>query len=67
MFSCEGVIVDLRCDNNLMKTMVGCFGWVFGFGGKVQILAPESVKQQYKQMVINAMAISEKEQRCYGE
>ena len=28
------------------------FGWVFGFGGKVQILAPESVKKQYKQMII---------------
>ncbi len=30
------------------------FGWVFGFGGKVQILAPESVKEQYKQMIIKA-------------
>lgn len=29
------------------------FGWVFGFGGKVQILGPESVKEQYKQMVLN--------------
>ena len=24
------------------------FGWVFGFNGKVQILEPESVKEQYK-------------------
>lgn len=30
------------------------FGWVFGFGGKVQILGPESVKEQYKQMIITA-------------
>lgn len=30
------------------------FGWVFGFGGKVQILAPESVKEQYKQMITQA-------------
>lgn len=30
------------------------FGWVFGFAGKVQILGPENVKEQYKQMIINA-------------
>lgn len=30
------------------------FGWVFGFGGKVQILGPEEVKEQYQQMVIRA-------------
>lgn len=30
------------------------FGWMFGFGGKVQILGPESVKEQYKQMIITA-------------
>ena len=30
------------------------FGWVFGFGGKVQILGPESVKEQYKQMILQA-------------
>ena len=30
------------------------FGWVFGFGGKVQILAPEEVKEQYKQMILQA-------------
>ena len=69
------VLVDLRCDNSLMKTMVDrfgedvttlaydmtsfrvqtevsasptFFGWVFGFSGKVQILAPESVKEQYR-------------------
>ena len=69
MFSGEKVLVDLRCDNSLMKTMVDrfgedvttlaydmtsfrvqtevsasptFFGWVFGFNGKVQILAPEN-------------------------
>ena len=26
MFSGEKVLVDLRCDNSLMKTMVDCFG-----------------------------------------
>lgn len=30
------------------------FGWVFGFGGKIQILGPESVKEQYKQMIVTA-------------
>ena len=30
------------------------FGWVFGFGGKVQILAPDNVKEQYKQMIMQA-------------
>ena len=30
------------------------FGWVFGFNGKVQILAPESVKEQYRQMIETA-------------
>ena len=30
------------------------FGWVFGFNGKVQILAPESVKEQYKKMLTKA-------------
>ena len=81
MFSGDEVVVDLRCDNSLMKTMIDrfgedvktlaydmtsfrlitevsasptFFGWVFGFGGKVQILAPESVKEQYKQMIMSA-------------
>ena len=30
------------------------FGWAFGFNGKVQILAPESVKEQYRQMITKA-------------
>ena len=30
------------------------FGWAFGFSGKVQILAPESVKEQYRQMITKA-------------
>ena len=81
MFSGKKVLVDLRCDNSLMKTMVDrfgedvttlaydmtsfrvqtevsasptFFGWVFGFNGKVQILAPESVKEQYRQMIAKA-------------
>lgn len=31
------------------------FGWVFGFGGKVQILAPAEVREQYRQMILKAM------------
>ena len=77
----EVKLVNLRCDNSLMKTMVDrfgedvttlaydmtsfrvqtevsasptFFGWVFGFNGKVQILAPESVKEQYRQMIAKA-------------
>lgn len=30
------------------------FGWVFGFGGKVQILAPTEIKEQYRQMIMKA-------------
>ena len=30
------------------------FGWAFGFNGKVQILAPESLKEQYRQMITKA-------------
>lgn len=68
MFPGKSIMVDLRCDNSLMKTMVDrfgedvttlaydmisfriqtevsasptFFGWVFGFNGKVQILAPK--------------------------
>ena len=29
------------------------FGWVFGFGGKVQILAPVEIKERYRQMIQN--------------
>lgn len=81
MFPGEKVMVDLKCDNSLMKTMVDrfgeevttlaydmtsfriqtevsasptFFGWVFGFGGKVQILGPESVKEQYRHMIAKA-------------
>ena len=30
------------------------FNWIFGFGGKVWIKAPEDVKQQYKEQVLKA-------------
>lgn len=30
------------------------FGWVFGFDGMVQILAPEEVREQYRKMIVRA-------------
>lgn len=27
------------------------YGWLFGFGGKIQILSPESIKESYKEIV----------------
>lgn len=30
------------------------FGWVFGFGSKVQILAPAEVRERYKKMIMKA-------------
>ncbi len=30
------------------------FKWIFGFGGKVWIKAPEDVKEQYKEQVFKA-------------
>lgn len=38
------------------------FGWVFGFGGKVQILAPVEVKDQYGQMIRNEFEVINKTQ-----
>ena len=38
------------------------FGWVFGFGGKVQILAPAEVKEQYRQMIQKEFEAINKEQ-----
>ena len=94
MFSGEKVLVDLRCDNSLMKTMVDrfgedvttlaydmtsfrvqtevsasptFFGWVFGFNGKVQILAPESVKKQYRQMISQADEGMQESEQCRFE
>lgn len=78
MYDGESMMVELQCDNSLMKTMIDrfgedveilaydamsfrvvtevsvsptFFGWVFGFDGKMQILAPERVKEQYRQMI----------------
>ena len=31
------------------------FGWVFGFDGKVKILGPKNVKEQYYKMISEVM------------
>jgi predicted DNA-binding transcriptional regulator YafY len=31
------------------------YGWLFGFGGKIQILSPESIKESYKELVKNTL------------
>ena len=33
------------------------FSWIFGFGGKVRIKGPESVKKQYREMVLKAASL----------
>ena len=35
------------------------YGWVFGFSGKIQILGPENVKEEYKKMVVDTAKIFE--------
>ena len=30
------------------------YGWVFGFAGKVQILGPENVKEEYRKLIMEA-------------
>lgn len=41
------------------------FSWVFGFGGKVEILGPADVKAKYKEMVLNAARVFD-ENICGG-
>ena len=36
------------------------FNWIFGFGGKVRIKAPEDVKKQYEEQVLKAAGMIEK-------
>jgi len=36
------------------------FNWIFGFGGKVWIKAPEDVKEQYREQVLKAVKMIEK-------
>lgn len=33
------------------------YNWIFGFGGKVKIRAPEAVKEEYRRQVINALEV----------
>ena len=77
MFDGKPCTVHLRCDNDLMKTIIDRFGedvetkpfdeksfiaiaeisvsptfysWVFAFGGKIEIIDPQEIKEEYKKM-----------------
>lgn len=39
------------------------YGWVFGFAGKVEILGPENIKEEYKKMVFKTFNILRKMRR----
>lgn len=30
------------------------YGWVFGFGGRIEILGPQNIKDKYDQLIVNA-------------
>ena len=47
---------DMKSFRVLVNTSVGSvfYSWVFGFGGRVSIKAPEDVKTEYAEMVFNA-------------
>lgn len=78
MYDGEHIVVELKCDNSLMKTIIDRFGedvtttaysmtefkaivevsasptfygWIFGFGGKIEILSPKEIKKEYKERV----------------
>lgn len=78
MYDGENTIVELRCENSLMQTIIDrfgedvttvaydmtsfkatvevsviptFFGWVFGFCGRVKILTPQSVKEEFARML----------------
>ena len=44
------IIVDIEVSQTF-------FGWIFGFAGKVQILGPSSVNEQYREMLISSLDI----------
>ena len=52
---------DMKSFRVITEVAVGSvfYSWIFGFGGKVRIKAPESVKDEYAAMVKSAAAILE--------
>ena len=50
---------DMKSFRAKVTTAVGpvFYSWIFGFGGKVSIKAPEEVKREYADMVLHAAAI----------
>jgi len=82
MFDGEETVVQLKCENELMKNIIDrfgedvevisndeqtftvevtvdvsptFFGWVLGFGGKMKIVSPESVKKEYKEVCLSSI------------
>lgn len=53
----KGYAGDLQNFRVIEEIAVGkvFFNWIFGFEGKVRIKGPESVKKQYREMVMSAM------------
>lgn len=55
------------CDQHSFRIIVEIavgtvfFNWIFGFGGKVRIKAPEDIKRQYKEQVMKAAELLEYE------
>ena len=47
---------DMKSFRVLVNTSIGSvfYSWVFGFGGRVSIKAPEEVKAEYTKMVFDA-------------
>ena len=58
-------VTTLAYDMNSFRVIVDIaasptfYGWVFGFSGKIQILGPENVKEEYKKMVMETVKILE--------
>ena len=79
MYDGEQQTVTIRCENDLMKSVIDrfgekvktaldgnehftaevdvsvsntFFGWIVGFGGRMEIIAPDDVKQQYRDTLI---------------
>ena len=48
---------DMKSFRVIVNTAVGSvfYSWIFGFGGKVRIKAPDDVKENYKQMVLDVV------------
>ena len=53
---------DMKSFRAVIETSVGSvfYSWIFGFGGRVSIKAPEEIKKEYREMVLRAAEAEEK-------